>query len=289
MLGIVGRHWRGDARLWTALIACTLMIPAVVGVAALFVVGSLAVDHAPRVRIVENILGFGLVGIVCLWQLVGTWRASSSVRTPQSRFVTRWFARLLALIVAAAGGAMVATIPNGVAQLSALANGTDPIGRGGYRVAVQGDTLTYQGYFAWPALDEIQSALAASPQIRTVVLNSPGGIVPVGSRFADIVRSRGLDTWVAAECSSACTLVFLAGKRRALQGRGRLGFHAVATVFGDNASARAAAQLRAEAALAAHRLPADFIARVSNTPASSMWYPTADELRRAGVVTDLVR
>ncbi len=288
-MGIIGRHWRGETGYWLGVLGCTLLVPALVALTALFAVGSLAVDHAPRTRMIENLIAVVLVELVVVWQLVGTWRGSAASRPPHRGFIARWFARLLALGVGAVGVLVLATLPSGLAQLQALANGTDPIGRGGYRVTVEGSTLVYTGYFAWPALSAIETVLAGAPQVRTVVLNSPGGIVPMGYRFADIVKARGLDTLVNTECSSACTYVFLAGKRRVLQGRGQLGFHAVANVFGADTTATTSAQRRSEAALAAYGLPAEFIARVSSTPASSLWHPTPDELRRAGVVTDVLR
>ncbi len=289
MLSIVGRHWRGETGFWLGVLGCTLLVPALIGVLVLYVLGVLTVDHAPRARMFETVIGFGFIGLIVVWQLVGTWRGSAKSRPVRRSFVARWFARVLAGGVAALGGVALATIPKGLAQLKALADGTDPIGSGGYSVTVQGGALIYTGYFAWPALVAIETALAGAPQVKTVILNSPGGIVPVGTRFAAIVKTRGFDTLVNSECSSACTYVFLAGQRRVLQGRGRLGFHSVANVFGADTTASASAQRHAEALLAARGVPADFIARVSSTPASSMWYPAPEELRRAGVATEFMR
>jgi hypothetical protein len=76
-----------------------------------------------------------------------------------------------------------------------------------------------------------------------VTLNSPGGLVSVAARIADLIlaANRGCiigfsangrpipcvvtDVWLGETCASACTLLFFAGGRRTLHEGGRLGVH----------------------------------------------------------------
>ena len=153
-------------------------------------------------------------------------------------------------------------------------------------VTVDGDRLIVDGSFAWGLLDKVSSALNADGQIRTIVLDSPGGHVGVGTRMAAIIKSRGLDTLTTKLCASACTMAFAAGQQRLLRKGAKLGFHAVS---GESPNAIALAQTRAIDYWHSVGATEDFITRIFETPANDVWYPTPDELRRANIVTGIVK
>jgi hypothetical protein len=62
-----------------------------------------------------------------------------------------------------------------------------------------------------------------------VLLDSPGGLAQEGLQIGKLVSSLRLETAVASKtmCASACGFIWLAGKRRAVEEGGRVGFHAV--------------------------------------------------------------
>src|SRR4051794_13460971 len=65
------------------------------------------------------------------------------------------------------------------------------------------------------------------PVVRSVSLDSYGGSVTAAQYAAEIIAYRKLDTRVARgnECSSACVLLLLAGKRRSVDPTARIGVH----------------------------------------------------------------
>lgn len=62
-----------------------------------------------------------------------------------------------------------------------------------------------------------------------VLLSSPGGLAQEGLQIGRLVHDSGLETAVAKDaiCASACGFIWLAGKRKAIEDGGRVGFHAV--------------------------------------------------------------
>lgn len=67
--------------------------------------------------------------------------------------------------------------------------------------------------------------IAAQPRLRTLVLDSPGGLDVDSRRIADLIDALGIDTVVPdnSVCFSACATIFFAGRNRIAIGR--LGVH----------------------------------------------------------------
>ncbi len=77
---------------------------------------------------------------------------------------------------------------------------------------VLGDQLILSGPVVKGDLDKIRGALAASPQVTTVILhNSPGGDAPTGYRTGELFRMGRLRTAVSGYCYSSCSRMFLGG------------------------------------------------------------------------------
>lgn len=150
------------------------------------------------------------------------------------------------------------------------------------RVTADGAVIEISGPLRWSVVGRLRDALARTPHARAIRLDSPGGRIGVGLELHEIVRAHGLDTVVVGGCASACTDVFLAGRRRWAAEEAKLGFHqgaiggAVSRLIDAGAT-----RLYTDAGVAA-----DFIARVLAVGGDGMWVPQATELRAARVVTD---
>ena len=102
------------------------------------------------------------------------------------------------------------------------------------KLFVEGNTLYYNTDLAadeinaeinWDDADLIHSILLEDPNIKTIQLNSSGGLIEASQYISDIVIDFELDSYVSGECSSACVDIFLAGQRRVLEKGSWLGFH----------------------------------------------------------------
>jgi hypothetical protein len=103
-----------------------------------------------------------------------------------------------------------------------------------------------------------------------------------GFALAELVRDRGLDSFVGRECASACVLVFAGGAERRVAPGARFGLHrsGVAWKQGDgvNATDVAMAKWFAERGVAR-----PFIERILATPFEEMWWPSVEEVVGSGL------
>lgn len=188
----------------------------------------------------------------------------------------------LALALGTAGPTAAGPLPKGRAS---AADAPDiparlTIGPGGRDLRLAGD-LT-EGVAA-----RVAAILAAQPQIARIHLTSDGGLVEEGAAIGALVAARGLSTYVPDACASACTLIFVRGRTRALATGGRLGFHAPYEL-GAHGRMRPVDSAPERAAYRAAGLPAAFVARALAVPPAGIWIPEAEELRAAGIVTEIV-
>jgi hypothetical protein len=149
------------------------------------------------------------------------------------------------------------------------------------RIMPGGEVVEVSGSFSWAVPQNLTATLASAPRVRTVRLDSPGGYLRPALQVAEIIRVRGLDTYVPRMCASACTVVFLAGKDRFLGPDARLGFHqahapGVPPAY-FNALLRATYQKAG--------VPDGFIDHVLRTPPQSIWFPDQPVLRALRLTT----
>ena len=80
-----------------------------------------------------------------VWQVVGTWRASSFGKASGRWLVTRWSARIVAFAAAGIAVFFLSFMPRGLSQLQALATDTDEISKEGYTLTVEDDRMSIGG------------------------------------------------------------------------------------------------------------------------------------------------
>lgn len=121
-----------------------------------------------------------------------------------------------------------------------------------------------------------------NPQVDTVLLSSGGGYVSVGLDIAEIIHSRGLATWIPSdlECSSICSVIFLAGRSRMVQGK--LGVHQVAFGFESNKVAQTSAGDMITA-LNKYGVSPRLFERFLQTPPEKMYYLRLNDVIDWGV------
>lgn len=124
-----------------------------------------------------------------------------------------------------------------------------------------------------------------------IVLTGPGGRVMPALAIGREIRGDGLQTLVpeGASCASACALIWLAGTRRMLASRARLGLHALSTRQGNGG----VSETHAFDDVLVHYLTElgyafDATATIVNTPSALVrWYDPI-ELNASGIATEPV-
>lgn len=99
-------------------------------------------------------------------------------------------------------------------------------------IRVEGDTLFLDGEITKDDLGTFSGLLAASPEVKRVSLNSPGGDLATGLKMGEMVRARKLATYVEGgvrEAASAAAYLFMGGEERIVKGTRGVGVHAFYT------------------------------------------------------------
>ena len=154
-------------------------------------------------------------------------------------------------------------------------------------LTVSGQDLRLDGVIPIGIAARVGAQVEAHPEVTTLILNSPGGQIQAARTLARLVLQTGLNTRVVRTCSSACTLVFVAGKNRTLGLEGRLGFHSYALLIpSGHPNIDPAEEMQRDLAyLQARGVAPDFLVRVPEVAPDEMWFPSLRELMQAHVVT----
>lgn len=151
-------------------------------------------------------------------------------------------------------------------------------------VGNDGQTMILDGSLGMNAAADVRRMLDAHPNVQTIVMEGPGGRMGPAYEIFQLIRSRRLSTRVERECDSACAIMFLGGVQRSLGFYGRIGFHQIGfpgMSWGDMVDANR--QLERFLTLEA-KLSRDFARKVVETPHDTIWSPTPEEMKEAGVI-----
>lgn len=155
------------------------------------------------------------------------------------------------------------------------------------QLQVQGDTILIEGFVGFRTHTAL-SELLAEPEnpYKTLRLNSDGGRVYAARAIANTLISNNMNTEIIGRCASACTLIFLAGKRRHLMGDGQLGFHQYLQTSGVQVLNTIEEQQKDRAFFRARGVSETFIATMFQAEHQDIWFPDRATLMAAGILTD---
>ena len=151
------------------------------------------------------------------------------------------------------------------------------------QVSADGKSVVFKGGINDGAAEALTRALDMAPAVNTVAFSSMGGWVREGNLVANIISQRDLSTYVEGECTSACTIAFLAGRDRVVGPNAHVGFHQFKSVGepgGDEGD-----QTMARAVYERAGVSREFINRIVATPSEQVWYPAHNELLAENVIT----
>lgn len=155
-----------------------------------------------------------------------------------------------------------------------------------------GRTLVFRGEITYGSAQTLLQTVRGNPAVKVLVLESIGGYIKPALQIATALQLRGATTYVETHCLSACTMLFLAGKKRVIAPDATLGFHRAWREEKDEK--KLSHDTQATNAVLLDRLlqrgvDDDFAERVLATPGTDMWYPTQQELLENGVITAVLR
>ena len=131
----------------------------------------------------------------------------------------------------------------------------------------------------------LEHTLKAYPDLKMLVLNSPGGRIPAARGLVRLIGEAKLATHVDTLCASACTLAFIAGQSRTLSRSAQLGFHGYKLNSSIVTLNIAEEKARDRAFFIANGLSQNFAQRAFKTPHNEMWFPSYETLVDAGALS----
>jgi len=168
-----------------------------------------------------------------------------------------------------------------IAEATSIAFMDDPdIPAYSIRVMNNGSEAEIAGGIKFGLSSDFEKVLNASRGVRVVHLDSVGGRIGEGEKLYELIKSRGLDTYVDIKCLSACTLAFVAGRQRILKRGAKLGFHRGSFAGEDQVDGSLERSIYAAAGVSG-----TFVERAMATKNADMWRPSEPDLISAGVAT----
>lgn len=283
-------HWRGEQGLgWSFLVN-------LVGLRVCIFLAQELMRPAPYQDYHEwapmvLILAFLLHGVVFVWQAVGVIRAGEALIRHHGAIGLHWGAQLGVLIAFWLTASYALNAWQMTQDMSAeenFAEKRDSERAARYRLSVRpGGVLLIDGTLELGITKRLAEALMNDIDIHKIILSSEGGNIYEARGLARLFRDRGLSTMVADECSSACTTAFIGGVERTLKTGARLGFHqyrveADYDVLGADPRGE---ETRDKSLFLGVGIKQSFVARMHSAAPGRMWYPDAEELLEAGVIT----
>jgi hypothetical protein len=291
---VISKHWRGLYPLWFSY----WVINSVGGVFTAVVVILITYlfernSNYDPLTIFAALISIWVCALaVVIWEVVGVWRSANSYAARRLSIGQKAPWAVIAKIAMSLGVIqLVATLlSSGLPELSEATRmafmGDPDLPAYSLRIMRNGTEAEITGGIKYGLADDFSKLLKASPQIRVLHLNSMGGRIGEAEKLYNLVREKGLITYVHSECLSACTIVFAGGKERYVAKDAVLGFHEPAFPGISREELQSSVsdqkQIFKDAGFSA-----DFVVRALKTPNSEMWEPTAAELVAAKVITNV--
>lgn len=277
--GFVARHYNGDYSLPRSYWVHVLLLSTVGGALLTGLLPVLAPMLSATHLSLLLILGIAALLATWVWGIVGTWRSADKHVARGGREFWAGLAKIAVVISLIRGFAEMVPLSPVLWEHVRVAFGEQPGGAVEFVLRADGKSLLLRGGINDHTAAGLEAALRRAPDVRVVVLESNGGWILQGQRIAEVIARRGLDTYVETECTSACTIAFLAGKERAVAPDARLGFHAFRGI-GNMPSMETEAGVYGRAGLSDA-----FIRRVARTSHQTVWYPDIRDLLDEKILT----
>lgn len=282
-MSYLGRHWRGELPLSRAYFLNTVALNFVLGI--VFLILAALGPELPLGTQPPLAWGFWLTTFLLqIWQSVGIVRSALRRLDQKISPFPSWLALGAVAVMTWKGASILFTVT--IPQLEDASNvwrGDPNLPASVVKVLPGGKEIEFAGAIRLGSAGELERFFRLNPSVKVLHLSTLGGREREALAMAEVVRSRGLTTYVGRYCASAGIIVFLSGKERVVRDGARLGFH----------SARAGGVPPAIANRLQMKILEDagvtsaFIQRVIDTPATELWQPPLNELQEQGIVTRL--
>lgn len=234
--------------------------------------------------------------VIFPWQLVGLFRATEKDYLSHGHAIkTRSIQALMFLSVVFTMIYSIELIQTANFNKQQIQNKIQEIEQINYTLEIQnnGQRLVIKGDIEIGITQAVESLIKKNPKLSSVLLESLGGQIYEGRGLSLLFSKKMLDTIVLLECSSACATAFIGGNVRYLGAKAKIGFHQYKQDMGKFPKAVPYHDLKAEqqrdlTLFKSRNISEEFLEKVFDKSANSIWFPNTEELLKAGVVHKMV-
>lgn len=290
-LGRLAKHWHGELPMWEALTQCVgiVLLPAVFAFTAVFVME--LVSFEARIVWLVFYAGYGLTLVAIGWWCKGMFALSNQLLS-QQRMLAALVAFLLPIPIAwqLMGSWSLAYLRS--FDIDIVQVKRHPVQHEGWEkhpVSVIGlpelHRLALTGYLGLGSANAMTRAMDANPDLRLIELDSSGGLVSEANVMVALIQKRDMDTLVRGRCASACTDLFLSGRRRFVGPDARFGFHQSGFDGRKHDTVWAITEYESSIFYRAKGVSQAFADYALDTSYYSSWRPEVLDVKRSGFAT----
>lgn len=231
--------------------------------------------------------------VVGTWQMIGVWRSANRALFREKNPVT-------ALATKLAITALCILAALGVRDLTQIQNSMHELYKAemAYRFTISdvpnSDSILISGSIGRTLARKLEDKLSSNQSIRRIVITSGGGLIAEAFKVASLIEDRKLEVEVVDNCSSACTIILMAGTKRIVRKGSKMGFHKPSNIIAApdwtkwlNAKENPAEDQTNQyfAYLLAKGVSPDFVKRIKQYEGNEIYYAKNVELFLNGVAS----
>lgn len=275
------RHWRGLLSLSHSYWLNGWLVTAST-LAFQRILDSGSVTRSPQTAATLHALVLVIGMCFALWLVVGIWRSATRQMLTESQPVWGALAKLslLLLLLNQVCPTLWVYLPMAREHWNEI-TGHDLVSPYQIQVSGNGEVIEFRGGIRLGSARAMQNVLTSFPKAKILKIESSGGRIADALRMTAMIRERNLATYAVRECASSATLMLCAGKERGAQEGTRIGFHTTRSFAGTSNISDASVM----GSMMGAGISEEFVGRLMSVPPTSMWYPTAEEMLKAGVLT----
>lgn len=284
-LAFFKKHFNGDYSLARSYWVNTFLVSLFAPLLGILILPRLS-DNFPARYSSAGFLLVTVLGVVAwTWAVSGTWASANKHVGRGGNHSWAVAAKVVIVIAILKSIGDISNMSGSLGEHWKIVLGNQPGPAVSLQIRVDGKSVALKGGMNDGAAEALTKALDLAPSVTIVVLDSTGGWVREGNLIAKLISDRKLNTYVEHECTSACTIAFLAGKERAAEPRARIGFHSFRSI-GATDNDRGSSNI--ETVKKTYRqagLTQNFTDRIAGVSTDKVWYPSHEEMLTEGVLT----
>ena len=142
--------------------------------------------------------------------------------------------------------------------------------------------VVVRGEIGFGSVNALRTALALTPKLPLIQLESPGGYVIEGLAMARLIEEAKIDTVSLELCASACTFLLAAGQDRYLGPKVQVGFHRSSAAGYLPSAGWNRMDHKIAAYYKSRNASPEFVTQALDTPGNRIWIPPHAQMLDAG-------